>query len=472
MAYIIPNATETGSGQRFANINQAEPDSVDIEALGNRANWVRSGCVVSIASEQFTVTAGVVVVNNTPYSLAAVTVGIPIARAVVGARTDLVVARLSGSTVSVEVLAGTDSATNPIFPKSKSVVTSFSATYNYDPDNDVLLAAIYVTSAETVTANLVDKRIVNARPTVRSSASEPAHSGADVIGDVVTVTAGISAGLVYVKTGPTTWSAIATRSYADSAGFPIGSVFAWAGQDGQTPGANYLECNGQEVLISSYTTLHSKIGSIYGPAATNYFKLPNLSDNRTIVGTSTVVEYGTAAGTNQTTLTSAHIPEHTHSVSVQKHSALSHTGASVVPGTTAANGGDHKHQTNQHYHTGALVYRDYLSHNTFHVLSATGHGTSGFHVDAINVNEENPSNPYGVAETGDLIEYTNIVRFMEDSDPDTKLGGAHVHALSIPGHGELLHTVSETPYGSSVGSITPVPTLPRHIKMRWYIRAL
>lgn len=451
MAYIIPNATETGSGQKYANINQAEPDSVDIEVLGNRSNWVRSGCEVSIASEQFTVTAGVVVVNNTPYSLAAVTVGVPIARASIGARTDLVVARLSGSSVSVEVLTGIDTATNPIFPKSKSVVTSFSSAYNYDPDNDVLLASIYVTASETTGANLVDKRIVNAAPTVRTAASAPASTAADVLGDVVIV-----GGIMYVKTGVSTWEAIATRAYTDSASFPVGSVFAWAGQTGQTPGVNYLECNGQQVLQSAYPSLFTAIGTIYGSADPGYFRVPNLSDDRTIIGSAS--GYGTSTGANEVSLVQANFPNHVHGISISNHTELEHSGIQVS--TASA----HVHATQEHNHIGALIYRQ--SDNGYNIHN----NSTGYSVDVIGVYEGN-ANPFTTPAPFNQEEADGVNRFEMNSDPPTLSGGAHTHGVTIGRHSISSHVASIGSWGAGT-TPTPVSTLSKSIKMRWYIRAL
>lgn len=472
MAYIIPNATETGSGQKYANINQAEPDSVDIEALGNRPNWVRNGCEVSIVSEEVTVTEGTVVINNVPYAVSAVTTGIPISRATVGARTDLVVARRTGSAVSVQVITGIDTATNPIFPRSKSVVGNlFNSAFNYDPDNDILLASVYVTSAETDGNNIVDKRIVSNEPVIRysSSAATPTSTGIDVIGDVVVA----SNGIVYVKTGPSTWEAIATRTYADTSGFPIGSVFAWAGQTGQTPGANYLECNGQEILKSSYNSLYNIIGDIYGTSSNpaTLFKLPNLSDDRTIIGASS--NYGSSGGANSLQLTVDQMPSHKHDVSVPAHGdngVVGHTGGTATQGASAATGGNHFHQTNVHFHDGALAYRHPSLHNNHHVIY-TDHSTSSnstFHVDAINVNESNAADPWG-PEVDDTETTQTLVRFKQNSNPNTIVGGGHSHAVTVNAHSGLTHTgLTEQLKGSG----STVNTLPKHVKMRWFIRAI
>lgn len=74
MALIVPNATATGSSNKYSSINQAEPDSVDFEALGNTLNYVRSGFVVTVGgSNAVSLTAGVTIINGTPYSAASAT---------------------------------------------------------------------------------------------------------------------------------------------------------------------------------------------------------------------------------------------------------------------------------------------------------------------------------------------------------------------------------------------------------------
>jgi hypothetical protein len=75
MALIVPNATATGSGKKYLNINQAEPDSVDLESLGNSANYIRSGGVITVAaSNAVTIATGVAVIGGTPYTFPASTV--------------------------------------------------------------------------------------------------------------------------------------------------------------------------------------------------------------------------------------------------------------------------------------------------------------------------------------------------------------------------------------------------------------
>jgi len=73
MAFIIPNAVDTSSGSKFENLDQAEPDSLDFEILGNVGrSGVVSGCeVTSISSSTaVAVEAGTVIINDASYTIA------------------------------------------------------------------------------------------------------------------------------------------------------------------------------------------------------------------------------------------------------------------------------------------------------------------------------------------------------------------------------------------------------------------
>ena len=78
-----------------------------------------------------------------------------------------------------------------------------------------------------------------------------------------------SAGQVLMHTG-SAWSA----AYV---GVPTGTVVAFAGA---TTPSGWLECDGADLLISSYTALATILGTTYeragDPPATNYFTLPDL----------------------------------------------------------------------------------------------------------------------------------------------------------------------------------------------------
>lgn len=476
MAYIIPNASDTGSGQRFANVNQAEPDSLDIEALGLRANWIRSGGAITLSSEAVSVAAGVAVINNVPYSFSAYG-PVTITRAS-NARFDLIIARLTAGTVTVTLISGSDSSTNPTLPKSRSVLAYdglFNSNTHVDPATDVLIGAVYVTAAETTSSNVVDKRVVNPVPITRTAATAPTNSTVDVVGDVV-----IQNGSVYVKVDSSTWTAMAKSSDVATAGFPVGSIFAWPGKSGSVPGSQYLECNGQSLVRSSYPALFAVIGTTYGANDVNTFNLPNLSDDRTIMGTSVIANYGTNGGGDTYTLTAANIPQHTHSVSVATHPSMSHN-------ATVSTHDGHIHATQQHVHQGALAYRRGNPDtwwNGRHITFDEGtHPGNSYHVDAIDVYEDYESDGYDVLTKDPYTLQPTVPRststrwvnkafsrlaFRTGSNPDTVIGGNHTHTVTVDAHPALGHTVTETPYGQA--SPTAVSTVPKHIKMRWYIR--
>jgi hypothetical protein len=118
MAFIIPNAVDTTSGNKYVALDQAEPDSIDFEILGNGNSGVVSGCEVTPTTVQggsVAVSEGAVVVNGRRYSVAANSfLVLPAPPTTV--RFDLVVARLSGSTVQPVALFGTESS-QPIVSK-------------------------------------------------------------------------------------------------------------------------------------------------------------------------------------------------------------------------------------------------------------------------------------------------------------------------------------------------------------------
>lgn len=326
MAYLVPNATDTGNAARFADANQAEPDSLDLEALGLRSNWVRDGGVVAVTgTSAITVTAGTVVIQNRPYSFSALTGGsaVTIASALTSrSRFDAVVARLSNGTVSVVVVSGADSATNPTLPRSRSVLATgveFNPNIHVDPDTDVLLATVYkVESNNLSSGSVVDKRIFSASTTTWTQSSVPTDSTVGKIGDTVIVS---STGSVYMKikdSGTGRWKEISQSDTVADYVLPIGAIFAWGGSKDDPPNSvtsgtvRFKQCNGQSLSIASYQELYEVIGDTYGGASPN-FNLPNITGNTVISGvTRGNDQYGQVVGNNTVTLSADNLPAHNH----------------------------------------------------------------------------------------------------------------------------------------------------------------
>lgn len=464
MAYIIPNAGSTGSPNKYANINQAEPDSVDIEALGNITNYIRSGGVVThISGTAASVSAGVAVINNKPYSFSA-SASITIDSAT-NYRFDLIVVRLSGSTATVTKIAGVDNSINPTLPKSRTVLNSgesFDPSLHYDPATDVLLASVFRSNSAMDAGHIVDKRIFADSPVTYTVAGTPSVDATkDKVGDIVVDTTNNKP---YARLN-STWEELVTASSLRKMVLPIGAIFAWPGA-GLPPTVGglttCLPCNGQTFDSGDYGDLAIVLGSTYGAVVGTTYTLPNLNNDRTIVGATSSL--GSAGGANSVSLVEANIPRHNHGVTVASHSDLAHS-------VTVSTAPDHTHTTVAHSHDGAIIYRPYNEHNGFHVGNIAGNHDSGttanaFHVDAININEG--STNYTSTEPFDGSEFAGILRFQ--SSPNTNGSGAHTHTVTVGNHTISSHVVTENNFGAN--PVTAVSTQPSHLKMRWFIQAL
>ena len=363
MALIVPNATATGSGKKYLNINQAEPDSVDLESLGNSANYIRSGGAITVAvSNAVTVATGVAVIGGVPYTFPANTV--TDAPDATSPRFDLVVARLISGSVSVVFITGTLDATNPTLPRSTTVVESGGSTLNtYNPTTDALIASIYLPASTTLDTsanlgNITDKRIINARPVTYTAASAPTATSKDVVGDMV-----IYGDDAYIRM-TSAWIKMGESTDVEQAKIPIGGMFAFAGTATTAASPNsayYLECNGQGLSTTTYASLFSAIGysfpnpanGIY-PTSGNFF-LPNLVGDMGVVGAlGGTITTSRTTGSSTVTLDISKLPQHNHTGTVNVGSASgtptglghSHSVDAHTHGITA-----HTHNISSHSHT-------------------------------------------------------------------------------------------------------------------------
>lgn len=324
MAYLVPNATDTGNAARFADANQAEPDSLDLEALGLRSNWVRDGGVVTYSSgKNIAVTGGTVVIGNRPYTFASVNSVTITDASASNSRFDAVVARLntSASTVSVQVVLGTQSATNPTLPRSRSVLAtgvSYNSTIHVDPDTDVMLATTYKVGTDNLSAgSVVDKRIYSATQTttwVQSTA--PTNSTPARVGDMA-----IHEGDIYLCVSTTStprWRQMAKSDNVADFVLPVGAIFAWAGgvtdppNDGVSGTVRYLPCDGRTLSQSEYSVLYGVIEDTFGGSNTT-FNLPDIRNNTVISGVAKGnAAFGEVSGSNTFKLTETQLPIHDH----------------------------------------------------------------------------------------------------------------------------------------------------------------
>jgi len=208
--FTVPNATDFGLGN-IASLDQSEPDSLDFSSIGDHRHGVISGANVTAISSaagnatpayiNVTLSAVEVRIDNTYGSIAGSTVVVAAAPINTDTRFDIIVAYNNSGTFQFDVVQGTASSTNPVFPTLT--------------DTQIPLYAVYVknTFNTTYTTQLVvDKRSFTSSSLSRVASGAPA-GGTGAVGDVyVTTTAPSNSGQshIYVKTGASTWTNLAT----------------------------------------------------------------------------------------------------------------------------------------------------------------------------------------------------------------------------------------------------------------------
>lgn len=444
MPFIIPNATDTTSGNKYAVLDQAEPDSLDFEILGNDTTGVITGCAVTpVASGGNTavsVAGGVVVLNGVVYTVAEntyLTISATPTTSTAG-RFDLIVARLSGSTMSFVGLYGTESTTNPTMPKSSTRLVSTAGLPElsyFNPATDVAVASVYRQEgvATLLSSHIVDKRRHIQTPIAYRGTAVPSASQGST-GDLYLRTSSLANGEsgVYVKRDATTWQQLA--GVPVDPGVPIGTVITWAAS---TPpnGAVWLECNGSAVSRTTYSGLFSVLGVEYGGGdGTTTFNLPDFR-GMYLGGLPTsggALATPTGNVNHQTTLALTQVPEHTHTID------HAHTGG------TALDGGVHTHtpsSTSVDFATRLRTYANesYIAPRNFVTPS------DGVADDYLYLSTPAP----GMA-----------VNYVEETAPSV----AHTHSVSI----NLTSGLTSGPAGQA--SPSPVSVQPRTMYVKYYIR--
>lgn len=473
MALIVPNATATGSSNKYSSINQAEPDSVDFESLGNTLNYVRSGFVVTVgAFNSVSITAGVAVINGIPYSAASVT---PFTVNPGSAtRFDLLVVRLSGSTATITLLPGTENSVNPTLPQSKSTLASGSGTSaNYDPTTDALIATIYTAPSTSLTSSgIVDKRIISVAPLTYAVSGVPTSSAKDVIGDTA-----IYNGDSYIKNTSSTWAKLTTTTEVEAAKIAIGGMFPFAGTYNTTylpDTAVYLECNGQLLSKSNnsnkYLALFNAIGYSFGGSGDS-FNLPNLTGDTSLTGASVSDIEVRTVGENTVAVV---LPEHKHTYTtvIGNKTGSTNVGpktghppsATTVSGTII--GDSHTHRSSGGVGNSGTLER-------FVTISTVSSGST-----VTNITDWHGEIPFYF----DTNYHNGLVTYFKEADKST---GANVTggttSVTIPTSLAIstdIGTVSiTTPIGNPTGttdnfgtSNATMSTLSKSIRVRWFIR--
>lgn len=459
MALIVPNATATGSSNKYSNINQAEPDSVDFEALGNTLNYIRSGFVVTVgASNAVSITAGVTIINGTPYSASSASFTVNPGAAT---RFDLIVVRLSGSTATTTLLSGTEDAVNPTLPQSKSVISGAGTSANYDPATDALIATVYtVPSTALASSNIVDKRIISTAPVTYTVSGVPTTNAKDVIGDTA-----IYNGDSYIKNTSSTWAKLTTSTEVEAAKIPIGGMFPFAGtyNTSASPSvAYYFECDGSSKDTTTYANLFAAIGYTFGGSGAN-FNLPNLTGDTGVVGASPAEINTSGKIASSSNTASVVLPQHNHTYTT---TIGSKTGSVYVgpktgyPSTNTNLSGSVTGTSHSHYTGDGQSYPN----RAFPVSITNAYPTDGYVIPPYS---QQGSNGMAIKSTADVLT------------GNSSTGGTAT--ITIPTSLAISTDIGTVSISTNIGSPTgttdnqgtasaSMSILSKSIRVRWYIR--
>lgn len=156
---------------------------------------------------------------------------------------------------------------------------------------------------------------------------------------------------------------------------PTGSIIQFGGS---IPPTGWLLCNGQEISKTTYPSLYTVIGDLYGaPFFSTNFVLPDLRGripigNGNLNGTGTPYPLGTRGGSESHVITISEMPSHTHTGTISEAGNHTH---SYQDAYFAENGG-YRPSGNPVYGTGSGSDYD----NGFYFRTETGYTASPYNI--------------------------------------------------------------------------------------------
>lgn len=378
MAFIIPNATDTASGAKYENLDQAEPDSLDFEILGNAGrSGVLSGCAVTALSASNTavsVSGGVVILNGQPYIVSGQS-SFALPAAPTDARFDVIVVRVSASTATLTTVKGNDELANPEFPQSNNALASgvtFDGSIHINLETDVVLASIYRQSTQNITeSRIADRRVLHSSSIFDQGTAAPSSSSGST-GSVFfrnNRAQGSSGAGLYVKNSTGSWLELAQNNGPQ---VPTGSVVGWALTSSVPTG--WLECDGSNVSRTTYAELFSAIGTTYGTGdGSTTFGLPNFNGKH-LRGTTNTGLLGTNVGSDSVNVP---VPQHSHNMGhdhgMQHYHSVDHDHNTSVGNQSANHSHSHPHVHNATTGNQSANHTHGITHN--HTANTSNSGT-------------------------------------------------------------------------------------------------
>ena len=220
---------------------------------------------------------------------------------------------------------------------------------------------------------------------------------------------------------------VAFKQFADSVvaagggGVPVGCVMPYVGDT--APDADWKICDGQELDATVYSELFAVIGAKFGTASAGYFKLPDMrgavprgAGNSGLGGGWAGGAVGAAPTAPQSvTLTTAHMPSHTHAQSAHSHSAtFSGSG-------TATDAGSH-----EHYVSGSTATDGHHRHLYYETTAVSNTNTSGGgSLTRVSSLDAKWSNTFFTLP--DEVKHSHAIGL------NSQANGSHAHGVSVTG---------------------------------------
>lgn len=478
MALIIPNATDI-NGSKFAAFDQAEPDSLDFQILGDRSSGVLSGCAVTAVVGDLSkprtvnVAAGKVVVKGVVYTVNSVNVDLPVPPATTTYRFDLIVVRVNSvaGTSSVVVISGDASNTNPTYPQTYDRVSGIpDSSRHIDTTTDVVLASVYRDNSAAISSKYVVDKRVNTQSTTIGRGNEVPTNDFGVDGDFYYKNVSGSTGSgVYVKRDGA-WVELLLQSNSATIN-PVGAIIMWPGASDPSPVTGWKECNGQTLPTPNsssdqYWELYQVIGTSYNTGGeVGEFRLPNLQNKFVYGGDNANVS--TSGGSSQVSLSVNNLPSHSHGLNNHTHSVGEHVHAitHTHTGTTAGNGGHNHSGGTQKGYTGGVVIRlnQYIAGSQAEeigYLAGYSSNSDGI-IDGLNTAFQGMQ-VYWAPTTSDVGNHTHDISLTFTGNSSSPINAVATGAPN-PTSGALSTTEAS-------GGNSPISILPPHMRMRWFIR--
>lgn len=484
MPYIVPNATDIGS--IYNDLNQAEPDALDFQILGDRSTGVLTGGQVSalpVASTSVSVTEGYVALKGVVYPLykggALVTISSILALPSIvsnNKRFDLVVARLTNNNMELTVLTGQESETNPTYPASPSrlAVIPPVATQYFNPETDVILAAVFRNGINLVTsAHVVDKRVNVLSTTMIRGIRIPANVFGNDGDFYYRLPTASNESSIWVKREGV-WSEVVLGG-ASGYVTPVGAMVVWPSP--ADPDTEYWkECNGQSLVKENYPELYALLGTTYGDETPTTFVIPDMR-SKFVRGSSTI---GTSGGSDSVTIGTTNLPAHSHFIGDHVHGIGNHTHSVSIQNNTVttSTAGGHQHTGDSWGRGNVVLAGGSQDGGTFYVAPLSHEPNPGY-AAGVHYNYGGSGNPGGSSTPGPglIVRRASSTAPYNRDDDRTGPAGEHNHTIVLNLVGTANASTESTTASSTItdtgitGSGAPLNTIPAYVGMRWFIRA-